>query len=138
MVGSGSARMAAPMRVAASSQETGRYLSCAASYAIGWVRRPWSSSAWSVHSHSSDSVCCAKNSGVVRLEVASQVIALAPFSQNSNEEVWRGSGQAQPGQSKPSGLLARCSASTERATAIWSRIALATARSAPQPPAGPS
>jgi hypothetical protein len=27
--------------------------------------------------------------------------ALAPFSQNSKELAWRGSGQAQPGQSKP-------------------------------------
>ncbi len=36
----------------------------------------------------------------------SQVIALAPFSQNSNEEVCLGSGHAQPGQSNPSGWLA--------------------------------
>ena len=45
----------------------------------------------------------AKNSGVVRLAVASQATALAPFSQNSNEDVCFGSGQAQPGQSKPCG-----------------------------------
>ncbi len=31
----------------------------------------------------------AKKSGVVRFAVASQVTALAPFSQNSNEEVWQ-------------------------------------------------
>jgi hypothetical protein len=40
------------------------------------------------------------------LAVDSQVIAFAPFSQNSKDEVCLGSGQAQPGQSKPSGWLA--------------------------------
>ena len=40
-----------------------------------------------------------------RATVASSATALAPFSQNSNREVVGGSGQAQPGQSKPSGWL---------------------------------
>lgn len=48
-------------------------------------------------------VCSAKNSGVQRLAVTSQATALPPFSQNSNDEVCLGSGQAQPGQSKPCG-----------------------------------
>jgi len=48
-------------------------------------------------------VCRAKNSGVVRLLVASQDTAFAPFSQNSNDDVLRGSGHAHPGQSKPVG-----------------------------------
>src|ERR1700675_394694 len=43
------------------------------------------------------------NSGVVRLSVASHETALAPFSQNSNDEVCFGSGQAQPRQSNPCG-----------------------------------
>ena len=71
------------------------------------VSRPASSSAWSLQPQSSATVCAAKNSGVARLVVASQVTALAPFSQNSNEEVCLGSGQAQPGQSKPSGWFMR-------------------------------
>ena len=45
--------------------------------------------------------------GLTRFFVASQVTALAPFSQNWNVEVCSLSGQAQPGQSKPSGLLVR-------------------------------
>jgi len=47
--------------------------------------------------------CAAKNSGVIRLRIASLATALAPFSQNS--AVLRsssGSGQAQLGQSNPS------------------------------------
>ncbi len=48
-------------------------------------------------------VCAAKNAGVARFEVASAATAFTPFSQNSKVEAcWR-SGQAQPGQSKPSG-----------------------------------
>jgi len=52
---------------------------------------------------SSLTVWAAKNAGVVRLAVASQVTALTPFSQNSKDEVCFGSGQAQPGQSNPCG-----------------------------------
>jgi hypothetical protein len=66
-----------------------------------------------------------KNSRVTRRLASSQVTTLAPFSQNSNELVWRGSGHAQPGQSKPSGWLIDKSA-----------LAFAVARKAPQPPAG--
>jgi hypothetical protein len=78
----------------------------------------------------------AKNSGVVRLLVASHDTALAPFSQNSNDDPSRGSGQAQPGQSKPSGWLTFIMMAVPRVD-IWPRIAFATACSAPQPPAGP-
>jgi hypothetical protein len=83
-------------------------------------------------------VCPAKNAGVARLPVASHDTALAPFSQNSKDEVWRGSGQAQPGQSKPAGWLTRRRAEVSRPTAIWLLTARATAASAPHPPAAPS
>ena len=63
--------------------------------------------AWSLQVSSSVTVWAANTSGLARLAVASQATALAPFSQNSKDEVCLGSGQAQPGQSKPSGWLAR-------------------------------
>jgi hypothetical protein len=74
---------------------------------------------------------------VVRLPVVSHDTALAPFSQNSKDEVCFGSGQAQPGQSKPEGWFIRINARVSSAIAIWSLIARATAPRAPQPPAGP-
>jgi hypothetical protein len=80
-------------------------------------------------------VWAANTSGVARLVVASQATALAPFSQNSNDEVCLGSGQAQPGQSKPSGWLARSRVLPPSITVAWSLSAPATAFSAPQPPA---
>src|SRR6202020_3499830 len=81
-------------------------------------------------------VWAAKNSGVQRLAVASQATAFAPFSQNSKELVCLGSGQAQPGQSKPSGWFMR-SRVTEPLTATFcSSNALLVASSPPQPPAG--
>ncbi|MNT28299.1 hypothetical protein D3C72_1639780 [compost metagenome] len=83
-------------------------------------------------------VCAAKNSGVTRFLVASHVTALAPFSQNWKVDVWALSGQAQPGQSKPSGLLVRNSSTGASAIRIWSATAWAVALSAPQPPAGAS
>jgi len=61
---------------------------------------------------------------------------LAPFSQNSNELVCLGSGQAQPGQSKPSGWFTDSSAFDPFRTMLCSRNARAVACSAPQPPAG--
>jgi hypothetical protein len=54
---------------------------------------------------SSVTVCWAKNSRVTRRAVASAATALAPFSQNSKVDAWLRSGQAQPGQSKPSAGL---------------------------------
>ncbi len=70
-----------------------------------------------------------ENSGVVRLLVASHDTAFAPFSQNSKEDVCLGSGQAQPGQSKPLGWLTLNKAITSCFTAICQ---------GPQPPAAPS
>ena len=104
---------------------------------MGWVSRPASSSAWSDQSQSSATLCSAKSSGPARLTVASQVTALAPFSQNSNEEVCLGSGQAQPGQSKPLGWFIRKSARVFGLVPISCRTARATAAKAPQPAAGP-
>ena len=60
----------------------------------------------------------------------------APFSQNSNELVCSGSGHAHPGLSKPSGWFIDSSVSEPFSTTLCSRSACATARSAPQPPAG--
>src|SRR6202043_767380 len=81
-------------------------------------------------------VWLAKNSGVTRFLVASHVTALAPFSQNWKVELCSLSGQAQPGQSKPSGLLVRNRVSGASTTPICSFTAFAVARRAPQPPAG--
>src|SRR3954447_26399324 len=50
-------------------------------------------------------VCLAKNSDVTRLLVISQVVALAPFSQNSNTRGSAGLAQAQLTHMKPSGLF---------------------------------
>src|SRR5690606_12794330 len=88
--------------------------------------------------HSAATGFAAKNSGVVRLPAASQATALAPFSQNSNEDVCFGFGQAQPGQSKPCGWLTCFSARSSSAIAICRRKAFATAPRAGQPPAGQS
>ena len=85
---------------------------------------------------SSVTVCAAKNSGVQRLAVASQATALAPFSQNSKDEVCFGSGQAQPGQSKPSGWFMRSSVALPLIGMPCSVSAWPVACSAPQPPAG--
>ena len=104
---------------------------------MGWVRRPSFSRSKSRQFQSSLTVWAAKNSGVVRLAVASQVTALAPFSQNSNEEVCLGSGHAQPGQSKPWGWFMVSRPWVSLPTAIWPRTASATAFSAPQPAAAP-
>jgi hypothetical protein len=61
---------------------------------------------------------------------------LAPFSQNSKELVCLGSGQAQPGQSKPWGWFIESSALEPFSAMLCSRSARAVAWSAPQPPAG--
>ena len=62
---------------------------------------------------------------------------LAPFSQNSNELVCRGSGQAQPGQLKAlfSWFIDSSALEPLSSIASCSRSALATARNAPHPPA---
>lgn len=86
---------------------------------------------------SSATVCRAKNSGVTRRAVASAATALAPFSQNSKVEWWLRSGQAQPGQSKPSGWLADSSVLAPLTAISWRIRAWLTLRSAPQPPAAP-
>jgi transposase len=62
--------------------------------------------------------------------------AFAPFSQNSKELVCFGSGQAHPGQSNPSGWFIDRSAFEPFSSTLCSRSVCATARSAPQPPAG--
>ena len=80
---------------------------------------------------SDDTVFAAKNSGVTRLVVASHVTAFAPFSQNWNVDLCSLSGQAQPGQSKPSGWLVRISTIGASMVSICVRTASAVARSAP-------
>src|SRR5215212_4559665 len=70
---------------------------------MGCVRRPCLPSQKSDFSESSATPHSLKNSGVTLLVVASSATAFAPFSQNSAcERSPSGSGQAQPGQSKPS------------------------------------
>jgi hypothetical protein len=85
---------------------------------------------------SSVTLWAAKNSGGTRFFVASQVTALAPFSQNWKAVLCFLSGQAQPGQSNPVGWLVRSSVREASSACIWVAIALAVARNAPQPPAG--
>ena len=69
---------------------------------MGWVRRPCLPSQWSDCRESSATECRRKKSGVTRRVVASSAMAFTPFSQNSaTERCESGSGQAQPGQSKP-------------------------------------
>jgi len=80
----------------------------------------------------------AKNSRVTRRFVSLKETALAPFSQNSNELVCRGSGQAQPGQSNPSGWFIDSSTFEPFNAMLCSRSAWAVACNAPQPPAGDS
>ena len=58
-------------------------------------------SQYSERLRSSLTECSAQNSGAMTTGVASQVTALAPFSQNSKALRWFGSGHAQLGQSKP-------------------------------------
>ena len=48
-----------------------------------------------------------RTSGVTRCVVASWATCFAPFSQNSTSPRCSGSGQAQPGQSKPSSWFTR-------------------------------
>src|SRR5215831_15105306 len=103
---------------------------------MGSVKRPCCSSQWSLSCSSSRTVWAAKNSRVTRCLVSSQVTALAPFSQNSKELVCRGSGHAQPGQSKPSGWFIDNKALEPLSSTLCSRSALAVACRAPQPPAG--
>jgi hypothetical protein len=69
--------------------------------------------------------------------VASAATAFTPFSQNSKVEAWLRSGQAQPGQSKPSGWLAESSVFAPLMGMSWRNSAFVTLRNAPQPPAGP-
>ena len=74
---------------------------------MGCVSRPVFSRVKSSHPCISVTVWRANNSGVARFEVVSYVNALTPFSQNSVTEASSGSGQAQPGQSKPRGWFIR-------------------------------
>ncbi len=62
-----------------------------------------------------------------------QATAFAPFSQNSKELVCFRSGQAQPGQSKPSGWFMDRSDRPPLRIALSSRNAFATACNALQP-----
>jgi hypothetical protein len=77
----------------------------------------------------------AKKAASARREVASQATALAPFSQNSkSDRCSGGSGQAQPGQSKPSFWFSAIRARAPRTTAPlccrWAAVAV-IARSPP-------
>ena len=74
----------------------------------------------------------------IEITVSLKMIDLRDVSQNWKVEVCSLSGQAQPGQSKPSGLFVHNSSSGASATCICSATALAVARSAPHPPAGAS
>ena len=78
------------------------------------IRRPgespgqdgdWWLGTYENHPSNSVQVCCAKNSGVVRSEVNSHALALAPFSQNSNFAGLAGCGHAHDTQVKPRGLF---------------------------------
>ena len=69
---------------------------------IGSVSRPWLPSQNSERCSSSDTGWAAQKSGPTVRRVVSSATALAPFSQNSaGRRRPAGSGQAQPGQSKP-------------------------------------
>jgi len=88
------------------------------------------------------SSCSVRNSGfgfssipTVRSPREFQAAALARFSQNSKELVCFGSGQAQPGQSNPSGWFIDKSDLPPLRSALGSRNAFATSWTEPQPPA---
>jgi hypothetical protein len=70
--------------------------------------------------------------------VASAATALAPFSQNSTVARWwtPGSGQAQPGQSKPSGWFTFSRAEVPRMIPVSWITCLAVLMMAPSPAAG--
>ena len=89
--------------------------------------------AWPDPKHTSSFEFCENGAKAV----ASQDTAFAPFSQNSNDEVCFGSGQAQPGQSNPCGWFMLRRPRVSFTTAIWLRRASATAFRAPQPAAAP-
>src|ERR1700744_112144 len=83
--------------------------------------------------------CSAKNLGVQRRLVISQMVALAPSSQNSAGCGCAGLAQAQDTHMKPSTLF--CRASSARVSAGRGASSSATSampRIEPQPPAGPS
>ena len=101
----------------------------------GWVSRPCWPSQWSVWAASSTTECVAKNSGPTRRTVASSATAFAPFSQNSRCDAWCGSGQAQPGQSKPSGWFTFRSVAAARRTPSWSRACCTDAHTPGRPAA---
>ena len=83
-------------------------------------------------------MCCAKNSGVVRRDVNSHALALAPFSQNSNFSGFSGCGHAHDTQVKPRGLFCRHNSFTVAGIGTCSRCRMAlTDFTEPQPPAGP-
>src|SRR3569832_334656 len=96
---------------------------------------------WSDHSRSSVTLCSAKNSGVVRLSVISQAVALAPFSQNSKGWGSAGLAHEQLTHMKPSGLFCFIRTSGPRSgISSWVNM-LASATTDPHPPAalgGPS
>lgn len=86
----------------ARSQATASYRSAPSGRYIGWVMRPCWPSQYPLRVARSARGCAAKKSGVTRRSVASSATAFAPFSQNSAVCRLSPSGQAQPGQSKPS------------------------------------
>ncbi len=78
----------------------------------------------------------AKNSGVTVRRVASSATALAPFSQNSASLRPPGSsGQAHPGQSKPSRWLIFAHVAAVRTAPIWARLRRSDTRTAGIPAA---
>lgn len=102
----------------ARSQLTASYRSAPSARYTGWVMRPCWPSQYPERVARSARGCAAKNSGVTRRSVASSATALAPFSQNSAVCRLSPSGQAQPGQSKPSFWLTLRSVRAVRATPI--------------------
>ena len=82
-------------------------------------------------------MCAAKNSASQRLRVVSQMVALAPFSQNSNSRGCFGFAQEHDTHMTPSGLFCRRSwFQTVEASSPSSLAFLTTDLREPQPPVG--
>ncbi len=109
------------MTAKARSQVTGSYRSPPSARSIGSVMRPCCPSQYPLRVARSATGCAAKNSGVTRRSVASSATAFAPFSQNSATCRLSSSGQAQPGQSKPSFWLTLSRVRAVRPRPICSR-----------------
>ena len=80
-------------------------------------------------------VCSAKNSGPQRSRVRSQIVALAPFSQNSKGCGFAGLAQAQEVHMCPPALFWTRRVSSTPASGRISAMTLAMPSTEPQPPA---